>query len=147
LVVSESEVKNEGRRYFLTFLHELGHIKRHEANPLFKKERDSEYTQWTRHPKDVEAFKRAEALIAQDERDAWAFAIREYRKIIGELGIPKERIFKSANELMEFVRQTSLGLKANEIRKHVVGQFSISEEGKKRLAAEIFRMYSREELP
>lgn len=74
IIVSEKEVKSDGRRYILTFLHEVGHIMRHQERPELRERRNSADKYSVRNPENVEAFKRVEALIAADERDAWAFA-------------------------------------------------------------------------
>jgi predicted RNA-binding protein len=145
IVVSESELKRDGWRYVLTFLHESGHIMRHEADPELKKKRDLAFTYSAQHSDDSDAFKEAEKLIAEDERDAWAFAIREFKKLVKKLDLPKERIFDNANELMAWIFEYSLGCKAEWARKHIVGKFTLSEEEKARLATEIFQMYTRKD--
>lgn len=145
VIVSEAEVKREGRRYMLLFLHELGHIMRHQERPELKEQRDSAYSDSARRSEDIEAFKRAETLIVQDERDAWAFAIREYRKLIDRLGLPKEKIFENADELKKWMYQGYLGATADYISRNQVERFAISEEEKERLSTDIFKMYTHKE--
>lgn len=145
IVVSESELKQMGWQYVLVFLHELGHVMRHEADPKLKKEKDLAFNYSIKHSDDPEAFKRAEKLIAEDERDAWAFAIREFKKLIKKLDLPKEKIFENTDALKAWIYKGSLGCKAEGAQKNMAERFNLTEEEKNRLVTEIFQMYTRKD--
>lgn len=109
VVISVESFEQEGWKYLLTILHEIGHAAR--ANSSVKEEKD-EYEELaklqferTLYPQPPELFEKFILLKSKDERKAWAFAIDAFRKLTQKLEIPREEIFTNLDELMAYINR------------------------------------------
>lgn len=149
LLISRTEIEQEGWKYFLSLLHEMGHIFEFENsdisdenNPIRKRE-----LFWMQEgvgtitPEGKQEFER---IMSKSERDAWAYALREFRKIVEELGIDMEKTFGSSKSLRGYVHEFLLEYK--ESGEDSIKKLSIPEVEKEKLLEEISNLYTHKDV-
>lgn len=128
VVINQNEIDIEKWQYLTTILHEIGHavradVKKEEVEEMLSLENRREIE------KDPELFKRFCKLKSQDERDAWAFAIKTLKKM--KLA---QKLFSNQEELKDFIRKRlkthkdSIIWKANQIPLDFYPQEKLIEE-------------------
>ena len=136
------EAKNEGWKYALSVLHEIGHTlsfntqKEHLAHIAGK-----EYLLLTRNVSDMEL---SEKLQSKDERDAWAYALKQIRKVLEELNIDMEEAFGGQSDMREYVHKHLLTYK-KEAEKGVESMRTVSEEEQEEFLAQINKLYTHKD--
>lgn len=137
IIVSEAELRKTGWRYLLVLFHEMGHIARAEQYPEELEEIDSLYN--SPYRKDPKLLRRIDELTGRDERDAWAFAMRQFRKLTKDLGLPRKYFFENVSAFKNFVNEyLRLKIKSSQ---PLIEEFNISEEEKAKLLDEIAGFY------
>jgi len=98
--VNMHNIKHEGWKYLISILHEIGHAsifeeaeKTEERNPSVVKEEllEKEFIGIISH----EERKQLEKITSKNERDSWAYAIKNLRNILEDLNMSMEEGFGS----------------------------------------------------
>lgn len=142
VVVSEKDMREEGWRYILILLHEIGHTVRAEEKPEEVNELLELYSSQPESFQNEESLERVHKLTSADERDAWAFAIKNFRQVVAQLDLPQWFLFADREELMEYVKQHLYTYK--EAAERDVKFIKISDQEKEKLSEEISKLYVKE---
>ena len=110
ITLTQREAETEGWKYLIAILHEVGHVviardqseKFIKLDALYKRQKNL----------DIEQQKQMLALSSENERSAWAFAIRQLRNITKELGMPIKEIFSDSKELMDYINKKLMTYKS-----------------------------------
>lgn len=112
VLLNSPMIKYDGWQYLLTILHELGHVEAdqsdegREMHEELASLRDSEELL-----KDSEIMSHFNELHSKLERDAWAYALQEFRKILEGLDMNIGAVFSSREELKDYVHEWLLTYK------------------------------------
>lgn len=143
--INEHELKSNGWQSLLVMLHEIGHGVIFESDPQqqelyaeFENLRHH-YNQFKNDPKTMQRFN---SLHSKIERDAWAYAIRQLKKILEKLDIDITEIFRSNADIKEYVFEWLVSYK--EWGKEDIRNMEISEDEKGELFEEINNLYVKE---
>lgn len=137
VALSGIEARERGWKYLLLVLHEIGHAVYAELKPGENAEKlqlyENQPTAWI----DPELFRKITVLTSRDEREAWAFALKNFRKIVKKLGLPGEKIFPSHEEIKKFVKR-HLGSYKQE---GFIEDFDVPGEQKQELREEMRKLF------
>lgn len=134
VIIHEGEIRAEGSRFMFAMLHEIGHAERATKKQQDIEERFSliEKLKYERTP---ELLSRYEILTSQDERDAWAFAIKELKRLkLAEI------LFSNSGDLKEYVRARLRSYKKSAEQR----AREMPDDVREKLLEEISRLYFRE---
>jgi len=144
VVISPAEPHREGWKHLLSILHEIGHAVVYESDEAQK----NLYLNKARlleeiivFPDDTELIKKVESAMSKIERDAWAWAIREFKKILEELNIDQKNIFESNTELREYINNFLMDYKGWGIKD--IKNMQISEQERQELLEHISSLYTK----
>ncbi|MEX0877966.1 MAG: hypothetical protein WDZ40_03885 [Candidatus Spechtbacterales bacterium] len=139
--IDTEEARSEGWKYALSVLHEIGHVlafntqKEHLAHIVGK-----ERLLLSRDTSDAELF---EKLQSKDERDAWAYALKQIRKVTEELNIDIEEAFGGQGDIREYVHEFLLNYK--EGGKEYIEKMNLTEEEREELLAQVDKLYTHKD--
>lgn len=141
-----NEARNEGWKYLLSILHEIGHVVIYESSEEERqkfKEREHlrfEIMEHVGHKLKI-AIHKLEKLQSKMERDAWAWAVRQFHRTSSELGIDPKWVFLSNEEMRKYFNAFLLSYKAGD--KLGAEYANILDEDKQELLQEIDKLYTQ----
>ena len=143
VIISEAEVLREGWRNMLSILHEIGHAIIYESGSAQKNlylRKAQLLEEIIVFPNDPKLVKEVETIMSKIEKDAWAWAIREFKKILQELNIDQRIIFESNDKLREYVNIFLTDYKGWGIKD--IKNMQISEQEREELLEYISKLYT-----
>lgn len=107
IAIRPSALKKEKWKYLLTILHEVGHARRREEAEEEGKELDllGERLPNILGEGSSEQLSRFMTLQSKDERDAWAYAIRQFRNLRENFNLKLARVFPDLASLKAYVEE------------------------------------------
>lgn len=143
IALAETIFKQEGWRFLLIALHEVGHARMNAEDPEKYEAMNRALNDKFRGTPDEKFDKTYEyqSLVAQDERDAWAYALREFRRLCDDAGIDPKRILPDKETYLEVVYANSLLGKA--YTSAGTKLLELSDEEKQKYESDLVHMYTR----
>lgn len=139
------EIKHYGWEYLLGLLHEIGHGVIFESTAQQRKLYDEFEDLRNRHIQlktDPKIMRRLNRIHSKIERDAWAYAIRQLKKILKKLDIDITKIFNSNAQIQEYIFEELMSYK--EWGRKDIRNMEISEDEKRELLEKINSLYVKE---
>lgn len=145
--IEMNAVEQGGWKYLLSILHEIGHavISQSSGEEHEKaKEREilGEQSMAFEGKKLKSIVGKSEKMQSENERNAWAYAIRQFKKILKEFKIDPKTIFASNAEIRNYFNERLLSRK--EGGKEFVKGKPLSDEDRQELLEEIDKLYTRQ---
>lgn len=110
IIFGEKDMTKFGWRSFFVLLHEIGHAVTHNTTS-FPKDADKLYGDMRSVEHGSDEYKKLEIeedeLFTQDERNAWAYALKQMRKLVEELELPQYAGFSDRKTLKNFIRDNA----------------------------------------
>ncbi|GEM_PF-4394203 len=103
VVIDTVELRKEEWQYLLSILHEIGHLARQKEKSKDVKRLDQLTEKQPAIWQDPELFAEMLKLQSEDERDSWAFAIRQLRKMAREFNPELKKVFPDLKSFRDYV--------------------------------------------